>query len=608
MNRFRLSHIASAVALSLCAGSALAQFSNTVFFGDSLTDSGSYKPVLPPGTGLFTTNPGPVWSQVLAQHFGTTATPADQGGTNYAQGGARVSLLPGYPDSPPTGTATPIATQVAQYLAAGGADHNALYSVWGGANDIFTNLGALQAGAISPADLQTNVATAAAQLVQQVGILQAAGARYIMVWDLPDIGKTPAGTASGNAAGISAITSLYNSTLMAGLDQLGGNVIRLDVTKLLNELIANPAAFGIANVTIPACGTTASLVCTAANLVAPNAATTFLFADGVHPTTAGHMALAQYAESFIEGPIKMAVLAEAPLAVEAANFRAVDVRMQSGLDSPMRGNKIQAWASYDYANPDFNGGWSDASSTQNTISVGADMKATDALLVGLQFGYTENKGDFAGGGGGYKLDETMGTLYAGWGNGPWWLGGELFAGDLDYRDVHRNIQILDENRVETADARGYHYGGRILGGYWFQYASLVHGPYASVAYQQAVVKQFAENGDDSTALSYGQQKRDSLATSVGWQVAGQWGAVRPFARATWEFESKVGARSVSASPVGLGGTYTVGAYKPDNNYALFNLGASTDFGRVTGYISGSATAAKSDGNYWAVTVGLRVPL
>ena len=165
-----------------------------------------------------------------------------------------------------------------------------------------------------------------------------------------------------------------------------------------------------------------------------------------------------------------------------------------------------------------------------------------------------------------------------------------------------------ENRVETADARGYHYGGRILGGYWFQYAALVHGPYASVAYQQAVVKQFAENGDDSTALSYGQQKRESLATSVGWQVAGQWGAMRPFARATWEFESKDGARSVSASPVGLGGTYTVGTYKPDNNYALFNVGVSTDFGKVTGYISGDATAAKSDGNYYAVTVGLRVPL
>ena len=41
--------------------------------------------------------------------------------------------------------------------------------------------------------------------VQQV--LQAGGARYVMVWNVPDIGKTPFGQASGNAAGISSITA-----------------------------------------------------------------------------------------------------------------------------------------------------------------------------------------------------------------------------------------------------------------------------------------------------------------------------------------------------------------------------------------------------------------
>ncbi|MEO6928195.1 MAG: SGNH/GDSL hydrolase family protein, partial [Casimicrobiaceae bacterium] len=406
----------------MCAGSAVAQFSNTYFFGDSLTDNGSFKPPLPLGTGLFTTNPGPVWAEVFAEHYGFTAHPANQVGTDYAQGGARVSELPGVPDSVPTATAAPVVNQIDRYLQTGALDTHALYSVWAGANDIFYQLGALQAGAITQGTLQTNVAVAATELVQQVGVLQANGARYVMVWNVPDIGKTPFGQASGNAAGISSITALYNNTLNAGLDQLGGNVIRLDVSKFLGEVIANPGAFGFSNVTTPACGATPALLCTAANLVAPDAASTYLFADGVHPTTAGHVALAQFAESFIDGPGRMAALAEAPLAVEAANFRAVDARMQSGIDSPMRGNKLQAWASYDYANPDFNGGLSHTSSDQNTISVGADMKLSSELLVGMQFGYTENKGDFGGGNGGYKLDESMGTLYAGWGRGPWWVG------------------------------------------------------------------------------------------------------------------------------------------------------------------------------------------
>ena len=45
--------------------------------------------------------------------------------------------------------------------------------------------------------------------------------------------------------------------------------------------------------------------------------------------------------------------------------------------------------------------------------------------------------------------------------------------------------------------------------------------------------------------------------------------------------------------------------KPDENYALFDLGVSKDFGGVTGYIIGNASAGKSNGDFWAVTVGFR---
>ena len=193
MRHFQRTIVSTAMALALAAsGAASAQFSNVYFFGDSLTDMGSFKPVLPPGTGMFTTNPGPVWAQPFAQHFGFAASPANQGGNDYAYGGARVALSPGYPPVAPTATAVPIATQIQQLMAKGPLDRNALYSYWGGANDFFTQYDDLIAGKITSAQAQASLALAGTQMVQQIGMLRAAGAQYILVWNYPAASKTPA--------------------------------------------------------------------------------------------------------------------------------------------------------------------------------------------------------------------------------------------------------------------------------------------------------------------------------------------------------------------------------------------------------------------------------
>jgi outer membrane lipase/esterase len=615
MRLTRVSRTVAAVALSLAAAGAQAQFSNFYSFGDSLSDAGSFKPVLPPGTGLFTTNPGPIWTQVLAARYGLTSTPANQGGNDYAEGGARVSQLPGVPPSfPPTANATPVLTQIATFLAAGPADSGALYSVWAGGNDLFTQFSLLQAGAITPTQLQANMIQAGTELVGGVATLQAAGASNLLVFNLPDAGKTPAGLASGNSAAIGQVVNLFNATLQAGLDQVGGNVIRVNAYALFNEIIANPSLYGFTNVTLPACtstlgGNVYALFCTPDTLVSPDAASTYLFADGNHPTTAGMKIIAQLAASMIEGPQMIASLAEAPLAVEAANFRAIDGRMQSALNTPRSTARFQPWVSIDYANPDIDGNpFLSGDADVTTISVGGDMKLSERLLIGGAFGHTENKADFGAGRGGYKLRETTGTFYAGYGEGNWYVGARLGGGSLDYDDVHRNIELGATVRQEKGQTTGTHYFGSVLGGMWFGTQSLLHGPFGKVTYQEARVRQFSEQSLSSTALTYGSQKREALQTSLGWQVAGNWGSVRPWGRATWEYDAKADDRTVSATPMVLGGTYTVGAYRPDDNYFLLNAGAAMDVGRVTTYLSGTASGGKSDGDYYAITLGVRIPL
>jgi len=603
MRRFRPARIAAALALAFSAASASAQFTNTYVFGDSLSDAGQYN------GARFTTNPGLVTPMYVGQYFSLTTAPSFTGGLDYAQGGARVnspsSAVPvGVPDFS-------IVQQISQQLAKTPVlDPGALYQLQGGGNDILQLATQFLGGQITQAQLQGGVTQAALDLAAQVVRLRAAGAQYIILQQLPDMGKTPDAIAAGAQAQQLFTTlsqTVFNTTLNSAIATSGVQVIQFNTSALLGEIIANPSLYGFVNSTQRACTTQSSLNCTPSTLVAPNANMNYVFADGVHPTTGADLVLTQAIVSMITGPQQMAALGEAPLDVERANFRTLDSRMRSGIGTPGSAGKFQAWAAYDYASADLSGTSLAGDGDLNTVAVGGDVRLSDRMLAGLQFAYTEYKGNFGNGGGDFKLREPMMTVYAGYGEGPWYLGATLGLGHLDY-STNRTIALGAAVRTESGDTTGYHNVARLLGGYWFKYRDWDHGPFAKLTWEKVVVRQFSENGSDSTALTYDQQDYDALFSSVGWQLAGNIQGFRPFARVTWEYNFDADTRSVTAKSNTLAGTYTVPGFTQDDNWWLFDVGVAKDFGRVTGFLSGNVSASKGDGNYWAVTVGIRVPL
>jgi len=334
----------------------------------------------------------------------------------------------------------------------------------------------------------------------------------------------------------------------------------------------------------------------------------------VHPTPAGHQIIADYAAAIIEAPQKIGLLGEAPLQVEQANFRAIDDRMWSGLNTPRPQNKFDAYAVYDYGNYDHSGDTGGSDNQLNSVVVGVDMKISDQMLAGIALGYTEDKGSFGNGGGGFKLNEASMTAYVGYGSGPWYVGASLGGGDLDFRNIRRSFALGGGNRTESGDTRGTHLMGRVFGGYWFNAsAAWIHGPFARLTYQQAKVDAWSEAGTSSSAMIFGKQKRDAFTSSLGWQVSGSIGSLRPFGRVTWEKDYDNDDRSVRAGLVSMPGTFSIPVFKADDNYFLFNVGASADLGsirtsRITGFIGVNATAGKNDGNYQAITVGVRASL
>ena len=596
MRVFKRTLLATAVTVALAAsGAASAQFNNMVFLGDSLSDAGFYG-------ARFTVNPGLVWTQNLGNAYGFAITPSNQGGTDYAQGGARVALPSAA--TPAGAPQRPVSTQITELLQkTPSLDQNTLYTVWVGGNDILQGLGEAGAGLITPAQLQANVAAAAGQTAQQLERLHAAGARYIMVSNLGNGQLTPQGIANPTVP-IGALSNLYDSTLNAAVGQLGFEVINLNIGGLLKEVVANPSQYGFTNATQAGC-TTSAISCTSATLVTPDAAQTYVWADGVHPSPAMHAVVGQYAASVLQAPAQMGVLPEAALAVEQAGWRTLDGRMVSSINAPRSQGRLEAWAAYDYSAPEYSSSFFSGDGDVNTVAVGGDVKLSDHMLAGMMVNYSENKADY--GGMGYTLREPMGTVYAGYGQGPWYFGMTLGAGALDY-DTTREIALGAATRTETGTTKGWQFAGRLIGGYWFPAGNWIHGPTVKLTYQEVRVREFAESGSSSTTMTFDQQERTSFITSVGWQLSGQLGAVRPFARASWEYEGKADARSVTASVHGMNGSFSMPAYTPDDNWGLFNLGAAADFGRVTGYLTGSATAGRGDGDAYGVTVGIRVPL
>lgn len=293
-----------AAALGLIAQAAQAvPFSRLFVLGDSLSDSGNvflatggaistppFAPIpsLPYAGGRFSN--GPVWVEDLAGMLGLRAAPSLAGGTNYAFGGARTGPL----------TAGPSPSLLAQGAALrmahpGGLPRDALYVVWGGANDV--------RDALTSADPLAAVNTAAADVGTVVRDLLGAGAGTILVPNVPDLGLAPAARAAGASAGATRLSAAFDALLGAELGTLraanpDARIMGLDVFGLTDRIAANPTVFGLTDVTDP---------CLRFGVADPAAAvcsdpSRHLFWDAIHPTAAAHRILASAARTAIPEP------------------------------------------------------------------------------------------------------------------------------------------------------------------------------------------------------------------------------------------------------------------------------------------------------------------
>lgn len=274
--------------------SALAdpQYSSVIAFGDSLSDNGNYyrlvdkltpltpqdgSPPLPYFYGRYSN--GPVAVELLAANLGLPLH-------DFAVGGATSGLTNEDPRFPQSG----VLGQVQDFVATNEKlDDDALYVVWGGANDFLgaTNLG-------TPGVAQAIIATAISNLTQSIGLLYAHGARHFLVPNLPDLGLIPLNRGA-QAPGATYLSTTFNQAFAGALQELGqqlthADIHMVDVAALLHSVAASPDSYHFQNVT-DECVSDPTYFCIL-NSFNGGPAAGFLFWDAVHPTASAHALLA----------------------------------------------------------------------------------------------------------------------------------------------------------------------------------------------------------------------------------------------------------------------------------------------------------------------------
>ena len=588
--RFTVATLALACSQAFAAPSP---YSSMIVFGDSLADAGQF-PDLTGGTaGMRFTNRdengnfAPVSPMILGGRLGvspddlnpSTSLGIRPDGNNWAVGGYTTQqILDSITQTsqlvvpPGTNGAGAVLRERAGYLANGlRADPNALYYLTGGGNDF------LQGLVNSPAD----AAAAGSRLAASAQALQQGGARYIMVWLLPDLGQTPNFSGTPQQNPLSQLSAVFNQALVGQLGQIDAEIIPLNIPLLLSEAVANPTQFGLAS------GQNLIGTCYSGDSCVENPVygingsnpdpTKLLFDDSVHPTIAGQQLIADYGYSILSAPWELTLLPE----MAHASLRAHQDELRNQWQTPWQAvGQWQAFVATGAQDLDFDDQRSAANADGRgyNLTLGGSYRLNDAWRVGLAGGVYRQKLEAGEQDSDYKLDSYLASAFAQFRHDRWWADAALSAGHLDYRDLKRTFALGVNDRSEKGDSNGEAWAvtGRL--GYDLAPDSSTWqlAPFISADYARVKVDGYDEKSGRSTALGFDDQERTSRRLGAGLLGSVQlMPGTRVFAEVAREHEFEDDQQDVTMHLTTLpANDFTLTGYTPNSNLTRASLGLS----------------------------------
>lgn len=526
---------ASAAALVLTASPAAAQRIDEIYaFGDSYADDGNLFQILGPLTPADALQVYPTGRfSGGTNYIDTLSQLLDAPVYNFAIGGALAGNTntngPGIPG---------FATEYGAFLSGGGGvfptvsgsfDESDLVAVSIGGNDarFYQRNGGSLAGA--PAAAATSIAQSTAGLNALVN----AGAQNISFLAgntalLPEIAGNTSAQAIRNAYSTAYNTGIQST--LAGYADDGVIVHYLDATLVLQQIAANPTAYGLTSA--GACAPTAACV---GDSTFTNGYLFYL--DGLHLTSAGFAILGNYVATQLQAPLTLQGPSE--LGIDTARQFGRTLSSRVDLTAPRDGGLAEGMRLFvvgDTFSSDFDPSFTTDAFESDGVGVTAGVSiGLGTGVAGIAANYSRPRVRFDTGSAEADADTWQIGGFAGY-----TLAGLFAQGHIGFGKTDLDLERRGVNNAMTASTDSSHWLAGAKAGYLMGLGILRVGPVVALDYARAKVDGYSEDGDPALNLSVSSVKAKSLTGSIGAELRGDFGGggvqLRPYAAAMLEAE------------------------------------------------------------------------
>lgn len=528
----RRNYLAAAIAVAtLTATPSLATaqsgFDGFVVFGDSLLDSGNF------GT-TFTNDGAPIAVDIFAEELGLPLGPAIPGpdGTNFAVGGFEtpdvLNSISG------TGISTLLGSRNAFLVDNPTVSSDTLFLVNGGGNDF--NPGGAITWALEP-DPVAAIQNSAQTLVASISALSDAGARYIALANLPNLGNIPGVQLAelgfpGSIAGATAASEGFNEALTFFTRTTNIPVIPVDLAGLVDLIRDNADALGFANgVDVAITGAPIDQLGTCYDNGVPGVgasascfehpvfgidgsgrdANRLIFNDGLHPTEATSELTADYLLDLFTAPRKVGLLPQMNTDVARTQVNVVTNQLrQSRWSKPQSGWFVSGAVGVNEPEGGFN---PDNDTYSTTVGLTAKLSDTRVLGVAVTAAYSEldvNDAEF-------EADSYGLNIFFGYRNDRWFVDATLGLTETDFDDLERDFNFGPLTFVAQGDTDGRAVAVDVSAGY--KLINNAEGyqlsPIIGIQSINSKIDSYTERGGEISNYAWGDQSTKSQQWRIG---------------------------------------------------------------------------------------------